>query len=71
MAEIVLNGHSPPPVFWQAPLTTALIIMPQKKFMPQDEPSQQEKKDIQLSLMKQQVSIEHCQHVLSVLNDLP
>ena len=39
--------------------------------MPQDKPSQQEKKAKQLSLMKQLVSIKHCQHVLNVLKDWP
>ena len=39
--------------------------------MPQDFPLQQEKKAVQLTLLKQQVSIEHCQHVLNVLRDWP
>jgi hypothetical protein len=42
-----------------------------KKCMAQDEPLQQEKKAAQLTLQKQQVSIQHCAHVLNVLNDRP
>jgi hypothetical protein len=54
----------------QIPLCST-VLMPPKKRMPQDFPSQQEKKAVQLTLLKQQVSIEHCQHVLNVLRDCP
>ncbi len=37
--------------------------------MAQDKPLQQKKKAAQLMLLKQQVSIQHCLHVLNVLND--
>ncbi len=47
------------------------VIMLTKKCMAQDEPLQQEKKAAQLTLQKQQVSIQHCAHVLNVLNDRP
>jgi hypothetical protein len=45
--------------------------MPLKKRMPRDKPLQQKKKAVQLSLLKQRVSIEHCQPVLNLLNDQP
>jgi hypothetical protein len=45
--------------------------MPPKRRVCQGEPSQQEKKAAKLQLQKQRESIEHCLHVLNILNDRP
>jgi hypothetical protein len=45
--------------------------VPPKKRIAQDKSSWQEKKAAQLTLLKQQLSIQHPLHILNVLNDWP